>query len=144
MPDIPGLPALITMLFSPIMELRSVKLRLVIAHFKQQMKNHVNIFPHFCSTDEDRTCYTGALCGLAWNSQTGEGILPEHDIELAFDVRFDVEDIYEVTEAEPLGLIVVLKRTGVRVSCPLLLLLSDSLSRLVANVIALFSRLIIR
>uniref|UniRef100_A0A7N6C3D4 ATP-dependent RNA helicase TDRD9 n=1 Tax=Anabas testudineus TaxID=64144 RepID=A0A7N6C3D4_ANATE len=64
MPDIPGLPALVTMLFTPIMELR--------------------------------TCYTGALCGLGWNSQTQEGILPEHDIELAFDVKFDVEDITEI------------------------------------------------
>ncbi|XP_074547476.1 ATP-dependent RNA helicase TDRD9 isoform X2 [Halichoeres trimaculatus] len=69
MPDIPGLPALITMLFTPIMELR---------------------------TDEERTCYTGALCGLGWNSQTQEGILPEHEIELAFDVKFDVEDITEI------------------------------------------------
>ncbi|XP_053191129.1 ATP-dependent RNA helicase TDRD9 [Scomber japonicus] len=69
MPDIPGLPALITMLFTPIMELR---------------------------TNEERTCYTGALCGLGWNSQTQEGILPEHDVELAFDVKFDVEDITEI------------------------------------------------
>uniref|UniRef100_A0A3Q3GEP4 ATP-dependent RNA helicase TDRD9 n=1 Tax=Labrus bergylta TaxID=56723 RepID=A0A3Q3GEP4_9LABR len=69
MPDIPGLPALVTMLFTPIMELR---------------------------TNEERTCYTGALCGLGWNSQTQEGILPEHDIELAFDVKFDVEDITEI------------------------------------------------
>ncbi|XP_038584819.1 ATP-dependent RNA helicase TDRD9 isoform X1 [Micropterus salmoides] len=69
MPDIPGLPALITMLFTPIMELR---------------------------TDEERTCYTGALCGLGWNSRTQEGILPEHDIELAFDVKFDIEDITEI------------------------------------------------
>ncbi|KAM8737457.1 ATP-dependent RNA helicase TDRD9 isoform 2-T2 [Acanthopagrus schlegelii] len=69
MPDIPGLPALITMLFTPIMELR---------------------------TDEERTCYTGALCGLGWNSQTQEGVLPEHDIELTFDVKFDVEDITEI------------------------------------------------
>ncbi|KAM7375860.1 hypothetical protein PAMP_005626 [Pampus punctatissimus] len=69
MPDIPGLPALVTMLFTPIMELR---------------------------TNEERTCYTGALCGLGWNSQTQEGILPERDIELAFDVKFDVEDITEI------------------------------------------------
>ncbi|KAL7380920.1 hypothetical protein ABVT39_025994 [Epinephelus coioides] len=69
MPDIPGLPALVTMLFTPIMELR---------------------------TDEERTCYTGALCGLGWNSQTQEGILPERDIELSFDVKFDVEDITEI------------------------------------------------
>uniref|UniRef100_UPI0037E94C75 ATP-dependent RNA helicase TDRD9 n=1 Tax=Semicossyphus pulcher TaxID=241346 RepID=UPI0037E94C75 len=69
MPDIPGLPALVTMLFTPVMELR---------------------------TNEERTCYSGALCGLGWNSQTQEGILPEHDIELAFDVKLDVEDITEI------------------------------------------------
>ncbi|KAF1374862.1 hypothetical protein PFLUV_G00233470 [Perca fluviatilis] len=69
MPEIPGLPAIVTMLFTPIMELR---------------------------TNEERTCYTGALCGLGWNSQTQEGILPEHDIELTFDVKFDVEDITEI------------------------------------------------
>uniref|UniRef100_A0A674PAU6 ATP-dependent RNA helicase TDRD9 n=1 Tax=Takifugu rubripes TaxID=31033 RepID=A0A674PAU6_TAKRU len=69
MPDIPGLPALITMLFTPIMELR---------------------------TNEERTCYTGALCGLGWNSHTKEAILPEQDIELTFDVKFDVEDISEI------------------------------------------------
>ncbi|XP_031702877.1 ATP-dependent RNA helicase TDRD9 [Anarrhichthys ocellatus] len=69
MPDIPGLPALLTMLFTPIMELR---------------------------TNEARTCYTGALCGLGWNSQTQQGILPEHDIELTFDVKVDVEDIIEI------------------------------------------------
>ncbi|TNM95427.1 hypothetical protein fugu_016510 [Takifugu bimaculatus] len=69
MPDIPGLPALVTMLFTPIMELR---------------------------TNEERTCYTGALCGLGWNSHTKEAILPEQDIELTFDVKFDVEDISEI------------------------------------------------
>nr|XP_046268052.1 ATP-dependent RNA helicase TDRD9 isoform X1 [Scatophagus argus] len=69
MPDIPGLPALVTMLFTPIMELR---------------------------TNEERTCYTGALCGLGWKSQTQEGILPERDIELIFDVKIDVEDITEI------------------------------------------------
>ncbi|KAG7511385.1 ATP-dependent RNA helicase TDRD9 [Solea senegalensis] len=69
MPDIPGLPALLTMLFTPIMELRM---------------------------NEERTCYTGALCGLGWDSQTCEAILPEHDIELTFDVKLDVEDVTEV------------------------------------------------
>ncbi|XP_034432345.1 ATP-dependent RNA helicase TDRD9 isoform X2 [Hippoglossus hippoglossus] len=69
MPDIPGLPSLVTLLFTPIMELR---------------------------TNEEGTCYTGALCGLGCNSQAQEGILPEHDIELVFDVKFDVEDITEI------------------------------------------------
>lgn len=69
MPDIPGLPALIIMLFTPVMELR---------------------------TNEERTAYTGALCGLGWTSDMQEAVLPEHDIELAFDVKFDVEDITEI------------------------------------------------
>ncbi|XP_047466283.1 ATP-dependent RNA helicase TDRD9 isoform X2 [Mugil cephalus] len=69
MPDIPGLPALIVMLFTPIMELR---------------------------TNEERTSYTGAICGLGCNSETQLPLLPEHDIELAFDVKFDVEDITEI------------------------------------------------
>ncbi|KAF7662633.1 hypothetical protein LDENG_00231020, partial [Lucifuga dentata] len=69
MPDIPGLPALVMMLFTPVMELR---------------------------TDEERTCYTGALCGLGWYTHNQEGILPDWDIELAFDIRFDVEDITEI------------------------------------------------
>ncbi|XP_056151357.1 ATP-dependent RNA helicase TDRD9 [Lampris incognitus] len=68
-PDIPGLPALITMLFTPVMEQR---------------------------TNAERTYYTGALCGLGWNSHTQEAILPEHDIELAFDVKIDVEDITDI------------------------------------------------
>lgn len=56
------------------------------------------LFPHtLCSTDEERTCYTGALCGLGWNSETQQAVLPEHNIELSFDVKVDVEDITEVT-----------------------------------------------
>ncbi|XP_056445679.1 ATP-dependent RNA helicase TDRD9 [Gadus chalcogrammus] len=68
MPDIPGLPALITMLFTPVMELR---------------------------TNAERTRYTGVLCGLGWNSNTLAPVLPERDMELAFDCFFDVEDITE-------------------------------------------------
>ncbi|XP_045143979.1 ATP-dependent RNA helicase TDRD9 [Echinops telfairi] len=69
MPHIPGLPALLSMLFAPVMELR---------------------------VDRDGKCYTGVLCGLGWNPSTGTPILPEHDIELAFDVQFKVEDIMEI------------------------------------------------
>ncbi|EGV94892.1 Putative ATP-dependent RNA helicase TDRD9 [Cricetulus griseus] len=69
MPHIPGLPALLSMLFAPVMELR---------------------------VGRDGKCYTGVLCGLGWNSTTEAPILPEHDIELAFDVCFTVEDIVEV------------------------------------------------
>ncbi|XP_043842067.1 ATP-dependent RNA helicase TDRD9 [Dromiciops gliroides] len=69
MPHIPGLPALLSMLFAPVMELR---------------------------VDQSGKCYTGALCGLGWNPSTGTPILPEHDIELAFDVQLNVEDIVEI------------------------------------------------
>ncbi|KAG7277321.1 hypothetical protein CRUP_005855 [Coryphaenoides rupestris] len=70
MPDIPGLPALVSMLFTPVMELR---------------------------INTERTCYTGALCGLGWNSSTLEPLLPERDMELTFDTHFDVEDIIEIS-----------------------------------------------
>ncbi|XP_054909205.1 ATP-dependent RNA helicase TDRD9 [Poeciliopsis prolifica] len=69
LPDIPGLPGLVMMLFTPVMELR---------------------------TNEERSYYTGALCGLGFNSLTKEPILPENDVELAFDVKFDVMDIIEI------------------------------------------------
>nr|XP_045757785.1 ATP-dependent RNA helicase TDRD9 [Mirounga angustirostris] len=69
MPHVPGLPALLSVLFAPVMELR---------------------------VDQDGKCYTGVLCGLGWNPTTGAPILPEHDIELAFDVQFNVEDIIEI------------------------------------------------
>jgi len=46
--------------------------------------------------DQDGKCYTGVLCGLGWNPTTGAPILPEHDIELAFDVQFNVQDIVEI------------------------------------------------
>nr|XP_020767519.1 putative ATP-dependent RNA helicase TDRD9 isoform X2 [Odocoileus virginianus texanus] len=69
MPHIPGLPALISMLFAPVMELR---------------------------VDQDGKCYTGVLCGLGCNLTTGAPVLPEHDMELAFDVQFSVEDVMEI------------------------------------------------
>ncbi|CAL8286818.1 unnamed protein product [Lota lota] len=68
LPDIPGLPALLTMLFTPVMELR---------------------------TDAERSRYTGALCGLGWNSSTLEPVLAERDMELVFDTHVSVEDITE-------------------------------------------------
>ncbi|KAB1277221.1 ATP-dependent RNA helicase TDRD9 [Camelus dromedarius] len=69
MPHIPGLLALLSMLFTPVMELR---------------------------VDREGKCYTGALCGLGWSPTTGAPVLPEHDIELAFDVQLGVEDVVEV------------------------------------------------
>ncbi|XP_004584571.2 ATP-dependent RNA helicase TDRD9 isoform X1 [Ochotona princeps] len=69
MPPIPGLPAILSMLFTPLMELR---------------------------VDRAGKRYTGVLCGLGWNAGTGTAVLPEHDLELAFDVRIEVEDIMEI------------------------------------------------
>ncbi|ELK28630.1 Putative ATP-dependent RNA helicase TDRD9 [Myotis davidii] len=69
LPHIPGLPALLSMLFAPVMELR---------------------------VDQEGKSYTGVLCGLGWNPTTGAPILPEHDMELAFDVQFSVEDVVEI------------------------------------------------
>lgn len=97
MPDIPGLPALITMLFTPIMELRSDRMNLASLHtLKRKQAGQIDYISSGFRTNEERSCYTGALCGLGWNSQTKEAVLPEQDIELTFDVKFDVEDISEV------------------------------------------------
>ncbi|XP_039597715.1 ATP-dependent RNA helicase TDRD9 isoform X1 [Polypterus senegalus] len=69
MPSIHGLPALICMLFTPLMELR---------------------------TNMEGTLFTGALCGLGWNQKNNEPVYPDHDIEVVFDVQFDVSDIAEI------------------------------------------------
>ncbi|KAM7164884.1 ATP-dependent RNA helicase TDRD9 isoform 1-T1 [Macrochelys suwanniensis] len=69
MPPIPGLPALFSMLFAPVIELR---------------------------VDESGRSFTGVLCGLGWNQSLGTPLLPEHDMELAFDVQFGVDDIVEI------------------------------------------------
>lgn len=63
------------------------------------MKTHLVFLLIVCSVNKEKTCYTGALCGLGCNTQAQEGVLPGHDIELTFDVKFDVEDIIEVTHS---------------------------------------------
>ncbi|XP_037756977.2 ATP-dependent RNA helicase TDRD9 [Chelonia mydas] len=68
-PPIPGLPALLSMLFAPVIELR---------------------------VDKSGRSFTGVLCGLGWNQSLGTPLLPEHDMELAFDVQFGVDDIVEI------------------------------------------------
>ena len=109
MPHIHGLPTLITLLFTPMMELRSVCASPVSqTHRQAQMvRGSVSspldfLLSSSYSTDADRTCYTGAICGLGWNSRFQEAIFPEHDMEIVFDVKFDVEDI---TEAGPVSVI---------------------------------------
>ncbi|XP_039224874.1 ATP-dependent RNA helicase TDRD9 isoform X2 [Crotalus tigris] len=69
MPHIPGLPALLSMLFAPVIELR---------------------------VDESRKRYTGVLCGLGWNQSVGSPVLQDHDMELTFDVQIDADDITQI------------------------------------------------
>ncbi|NXL06991.1 TDRD9 helicase, partial [Mesembrinibis cayennensis] len=69
MPPIPGLLALLSMLFAPAIELR---------------------------VDKSGKYFTGVLCGLGWSQTCGAPLFPENDMELSFDVRFGVEDISEI------------------------------------------------
>ncbi|XP_034274448.1 ATP-dependent RNA helicase TDRD9 isoform X2 [Pantherophis guttatus] len=88
MPHIPGLPALLSMLFAPVIDLR---------------------------VDESRRRYIGVLCGLGWNQTLRSPVLQDHDMELAFDVQIDADDITQInilrtyinklTSDEPKGLL---------------------------------------
>uniref|UniRef100_A0A8C5Q3T8 ATP-dependent RNA helicase TDRD9 n=1 Tax=Leptobrachium leishanense TaxID=445787 RepID=A0A8C5Q3T8_9ANUR len=69
MPSIPGLPALLTMLFSPVIELR---------------------------VDRNQKEYTGALCGLGCDYSSSTAIWPEHDIELGFDAQITTDDLLKI------------------------------------------------
>ena len=46
----------------------------------------------FFRMNRKRTKYTGAICGLG-SDDTGGPILPDHDIEVVFDIHFDNDDI---------------------------------------------------
>ncbi|XP_063146460.1 ATP-dependent RNA helicase TDRD9 [Candoia aspera] len=69
MPHIPGLPALLSMLFAPVINLR---------------------------VDESRKKYIGVLCGLGWNQSLGSPVLQDHDMELTFDVQIDADVITQI------------------------------------------------
>uniref|UniRef100_A0A672Q1U8 ATP-dependent RNA helicase TDRD9 n=1 Tax=Sinocyclocheilus grahami TaxID=75366 RepID=A0A672Q1U8_SINGR len=74
------------------------------AHPWQQCRGTCHTHTHVCTITMFQcrtkqsylTGFTGALCGLGWNSVSQNAMLPEHDIELAFDVKFDFEDITEI------------------------------------------------
>lgn len=66
LPNMPGLASLIALIFTPYMELRRSPLG---------------------------TYYTGALCGLGYDSATGNGLYPEHDMEIIFDVEITKDDL---------------------------------------------------
>lgn len=69
LPNMPGLTALITLIFTPYMELRRSPLG---------------------------TYYIGALCGLGSDYRTGESRFLEHDIEILFDVEITTDDLQAV------------------------------------------------
>ncbi len=59
LPNIPGLPAILALLFAPRAEFRS---------------------------DEKRTRLTGAICGLGYDKERhNQPLYPEHDMEITFD-----------------------------------------------------------
>ncbi|XP_033332718.2 tudor domain containing 9 protein spindle E [Megalopta genalis] len=66
MPRLPGLTALIGLIFAPSMELRR------------------NTFG---------THYIGALCGLGFDPKTKRSLFPEHDLELQFDAEITIDDL---------------------------------------------------
>ena len=47
--------------------------------------------------DKDRRRYTGALCGLGCSTDDMMPLMPDHDMEIAFDVEIDDEDIHLVS-----------------------------------------------
>ncbi len=50
-----------------------------------------------CRTDPKKTYYTGAICGLGWDPESGGSALPDHDMEVTFDTTIDQEDLETVS-----------------------------------------------
>lgn len=69
MPLIPGLPALMSLLFCPIAELR---------------------------VDQRKENYIGAICGLGVDRFSDHPAMPDHDMEVAFDTKITLEDIFKI------------------------------------------------
>jgi len=66
LPPIPGLAPMLTMIFCPMLQLRS------------ELKANR---------------YTGCLSGLGKEYATNKSVYPDHDMEVVFDTLFDEEDI---------------------------------------------------
>ncbi|XP_039282200.1 ATP-dependent RNA helicase TDRD9 isoform X2 [Nilaparvata lugens] len=69
--DCNGMSALMCLLFSPVVELR---------------------------TDEKFSRLTGAICGLGYDPQTKQSYFPEHDFEIAFDTVFTIKQIEQINK----------------------------------------------
>lgn len=71
LPSIHGLLHLIVLMFSPRVEFR---------------------------TDRERRRYTGALCGLGYQENTGASLFPDHDMEIVFDTQITQDDIIMINK----------------------------------------------
>jgi len=89
MPNIHGLCSLMCLLFAPFVEMR---------YCGNGAAFCVLYCCVSCRTDEDKTQYTGVLCGLGWDPSTGKGLYEDHDIECTFDTIFTQDDLEQVTE----------------------------------------------
>ncbi|XP_014218536.1 probable ATP-dependent RNA helicase spindle-E isoform X2 [Copidosoma floridanum] len=69
MPNIPGLTALLCLIFTPKMELRR---------------------------SSGGTYYVGALCGLGYDPKNNAPLLPEHDMEVCFDTEVSIQDLQNI------------------------------------------------
>ncbi|KAJ8674355.1 hypothetical protein QAD02_005617 [Eretmocerus hayati] len=69
MPNIPGLAALLCLMFSPKIELRA---------------------------SPNGSHYIGALCGLGFDKNYYAPLLPEHDMEVIFDTEITVDDLQNI------------------------------------------------
>ena len=54
-----------------------------------------------CRTDELKRQYTGAVCGLGFDTYTGQSLYHEHDIEITFDTLITEKDLEKVHTAHP-------------------------------------------
>jgi len=70
----------------------------------------INIFIYFLllrhflfRTDPQKQQYTGALVGLGYDEKSNQPLLPDHDIELTFDVDITVDDLVKVMQFAGLG-----------------------------------------
>lgn len=71
MPSIPGLPTLICLLFSPMVELRC---------------------------DSEFTRLTGAICGLGYRKENSRAFYPDNDMEIVFDIDITLDHIVKINK----------------------------------------------
>lgn len=92
MPNIPGMPAIICMMFSPCVEVRYA------------LKNNcllkcVQYYQYLYFVHRYNSSFTkmiGAICGLGYNPETCRPLFEENDIEITFDTVIDLNFVNKV------------------------------------------------